>query len=153
MSRIPASALFLGLAGLIPFLWGAASSVGIVTQYITALPAIAETYSGVPILLHYGTIILCFMAGVIWGFAAKDGGAWMPFGLILSVLPALLMFFVFNMPPLTQILALIVGFVGLLAVDWLCLRKGLAPDWWMNLRLMLTSVVVFCLGIGAAFAQ
>jgi hypothetical protein len=150
MSRIPTSALLLGLAGLIPFLWGAASSAWIVTGYLP-VPDIILLYSGVPVLLHYGTIILCFMAGVIWGFAAKDGGPWMPFGLTLSVLPALLMFFAFSLPPLTQMFALILGFTGLLAVDWTCARKGLAPEWWMSLRLILTSVVVFCLGIGAAF--
>jgi hypothetical protein len=88
---------------------------------------------------------------VIWGFAAKDGGSWMPIGLTLSVLPALLMFFASAMPPLTQFMALIFGFVALLVVDWTCQRKGLAPDWWLSLRLILTSVVVFCLGVGAAF--
>jgi len=152
MSRIPNSALFLGLAGLLPFLWGAASAVAYTMVYLP-LPDILRNYSGMPILLHYGTIILCFMAGVIWGFAAKDGGAWMPVGLTLSVLPALLMFFAFGLPMLTQFLALILGFVGLLAVDWACQRKGLAPEWWMSLRLILTFVVVFCLGIGAAFAS
>lgn len=151
MLRIPNSALFLGLCGLIPFLWGAASSAEFIIGYLP-IPDIAANYSGVPVLLHYGTIILCFMAGVIWGFAAKAGGPWMPVGLALSVVPALLMFFVFNMAPLTQIIALIIGFVALLAIDWACQRKGLAPDWWMSLRLILTSVVVFCLGIGAAFA-
>ncbi|MEX3016981.1 DUF3429 domain-containing protein [Gymnodinialimonas hymeniacidonis] len=150
MSRIPNSALLLGLAGLIPFLWGAASAAWIVADYLN-VPDIVLIYSGVPVLIAYGTIILSFMAGVIWGFAAKDGGPWMPIGLTLSVLPALLMFFVFNLPALTQIFALILGFVGLLAVDWVCARKGLAPDWWMSLRLILTPVVVFCLGIGAAF--
>ncbi len=150
MSRIPSSALFLGLAGLIPFLWGAASAAWIVIAYLD-VPDIVLIYSGVPVLLAYGTIILSFMAGVIWGFAAKAGGPWMPIGLTLSVLPAILMFFMFNMSPLTQIFALIFGFVSLLAVDWICARKGLAPEWWMSLRLILTSVVVFCLAIGAAF--
>ena len=151
MSRIPASALVLGLAGLIPFLWGAATAVAITVTYLQ-LPIVLLIYSGVPILVHYGMIILCFMAGVIWGFAAKEGGPWMPIGLTLSVLPALLMFFVFSLPMVTQLLALILGFVGLLAVDCACQRKGLAPEWWMSLRLILTTVVVFCLGIGAAFA-
>ncbi len=150
MSRIPASALFLGLAGLIPFLWGAATSVSIAVSYLP-WPDVFLIYSGTHVLLSYGTIILSFMAGVIWGFAAKDGGPWMPIGLTLSVLPALLIFFASNMPPLTQFYALILGFLGLLAIDWACQRRGLAPDWWMTLRLILTSVVIFCLGIGAAF--
>lgn len=150
MTRIPTSALLLGLGGLIPFLWGAASSAWIVVGYLS-VPDVLLVYSGTAVLLHYGTIILCFMAGAIWGFAAKDGGPWMPIGLALSVLPALLMFFVFPLPILTEFYALILGFVGLLAVDWTCARRGLAPEWWMSLRLILTTVVVFCLGVGAAF--
>ncbi|WP_224816948.1 DUF3429 domain-containing protein [Hasllibacter sp. MH4015] len=151
MARIPTSALILGLAGLIPFLWGAATSVGIAVQYLP-LPDIILVYSGAPMLLAYGTVILSFMSGVIWGFAAKDGGPWMPIGLTLSVLPALLIFFAFNLPALTQFIALILGFSGLLLIDWTCQRKGLAPDWWMSLRGMLTSIVLFCLVIGAAYS-
>ncbi len=43
---------------------------------------------------------------------------------------------------------LIAGFAALLAVDASATRQGLAPGWWMRLRLILTSVVVICLAVG-----
>jgi hypothetical protein len=40
---------------------------------------------------------------------------------------------------------LIFGFIGLLGLDWMFWRQGLAPPWWMRLRVGLTFVVVLCL--------
>ncbi|MEJ6395682.1 DUF3429 domain-containing protein [Gymnodinialimonas sp. 2305UL16-5] len=151
MTRIPTSALLLGLAGLVPFLWGATSSVELALTYLPVPESLPNAFIGPELLVTYGTIILSFMAGVIWGFAAKGSGTWMPIGLTLSVLPALWIFFFTPSPISAQILALIAGFSGLLAIDWACLRRGLAPDWWMALRLLLTGVVVFCLTIGFLF--
>ena len=91
------------------------------------------------------------MAGVIWGFAAKADGAWMPLGLILSVLPALWIFFFTGQPAPLQMLALMAGFASLLPIDYACQRQGLAPPWWLALRVLLTGVVLFCLIIGYLF--
>lgn len=146
MTRIPTSALLLGLAGLIPFLWGAASSATLLLAYmpLTLPPA----FTGAAVLTAYGTVILSFMAGVIWGFAAKAPGPWMPLGLAASTLPALWIFFFNGQADGLRLAALIVGFLGLIVIDWVCVSRGLAPDWWMPLRVLLTSVVVFCLVIG-----
>ncbi len=151
MTRIPLSALILGLAGLIPFLWGGASAVPLLLDYLPPMP-FGPALVGVPLLAAYGMVILCFMSGVIWGFAAKSGGPWMPIGLCLSVLPALWIFFFTGQAHSSQILALIAGFIALLAIDYACVRRGMAPAWWLPLRLILTSVVVFCLAIGFLFA-
>jgi hypothetical protein len=150
MSRIPSPALVLGLAGLIPFLWGGATSVPLLHDMLRPL-ALPASFVGVPLLAAYGTIILSFMAGVIWGFVSREGGPWMASGLALSVLPALWIFAFTDQPDRTQLAALIAGFCGLLAIDYLCARRKLAPDWWVPLRLMLTAVVVFCLFIGFLF--
>ncbi len=150
MTRIPTSALILGLAGLIPFLWGASSSVSLLLEYMP-VPALDPVFVGSSLLITYGTIILSFMAGVIWGFAAKAGDPWMPIGLALSVTPALWIFFFTAHSDRIQILALIGGFVSLLLIDYTCARHGIAPGWWMPLRLLLTGVVVFCLAIGFLF--
>lgn len=146
MTRIPTSALLLGLAGLIPFLWGAASSASLLLPYMPV--ALPPAFTGAPLLAAYGTIILSFMAGVIWGFAAKATGPAMPMGLILSVLPALWIFFFSGQSDSATLMALTFGFIALLAIDYVCARNGLAPYWWLPLRLLLTCVVVFCLAIG-----
>ena len=139
---IPAAPLTLGLAGLLPFLFAAALML---SPTIREFAGLAEG-SGRIILHLYGTIILSFMSGTIWGFATRTHGA--PAGVfyVLSVIPALWAFFCL-IPQLgfDPALPLAIGFVALLPIDWAAWRQGLAPEWWMRLRLLLTAVVVPCL--------
>ena len=44
-------------------------------------------------------------------------------------------------------LALIAGFIGLLALDWHFWKTGAAPAWWMRLRVLLTTIVVLALSV------
>jgi hypothetical protein len=81
MNRIPFAPLALGLAGLIPFVFGAVTTLG-------WLPTVLGM-GGPMFTLAYGTIILSFMSGVLWGFATKTTGARAAAGYALSVLPAL----------------------------------------------------------------
>lgn len=148
MTRIPFSALILGLAGLIPFLWGAVTAVAPGLEDWSQ-SAFGFRFTSGPLLQTYGIVILSFMSGVIWGFATRAKGATAALGYALSVLPALWAFFLgTGMRPMS-LWALLVGFVALLAVDALFTRRGLAPDWWMSLRLLLTGIVAACLAIGA----
>ena len=150
MTRIPFSALALGLAGLLPFLYGVAT---LIWPELSSIGRIwANNFEGVYILQIYGITILCFMAGVIWGFAAKAEGQMMTIGLVLSVLPALFVFFFAFSNPQAGLMALILAFIGLLAVDFWCQSQGLAPAWWLRLRLLLTAIVVACLGFGVLYA-
>lgn len=135
--NIPRVPLILGLAGLIPFVLGAglASSGG--TVLAGAL--------GIQILLLYGTVILAFMAGVLWGFAAKG---W-TLGYVLSVTPALWAFFAAFLEDGPRMIALAIGFAAILGLDWGF--RHLAPEWWLRLRAILTVVVLACLGTAIAF--
>ena len=144
MTRIPTAPLLLGLAGLIPFLWGAATMY-VPTLQDTGLSVLGPRFVGPYVQLSYGTIILSFMSGVLWGFATKAEGAVAASGYALSVLPALWAFFFVGGGPVSAAIYLIAGFVGLLALDWMFARQGLAPDWWMRLRILLTSIVVLTL--------
>ena len=94
MKKIPNSALILGLAGLIPFFWGAATSSDFVLENLK-LTGLSEEYTGSSINLIYGTIILAFMSGVLWGFAANVSDKKRPVGFILSVLPRTMGLFYF----------------------------------------------------------
>jgi hypothetical protein len=146
MMRIPSVALALGLAGLIPFLYGALNVVLPATGGLGRLWA--PNYHGVTLLQAYGIVILCFMAGVIWGFAAKADGPRATLYYALSVIPAIFVFLTAFAQPRPSLVMLMIGFLALLAVDASAAREGLAPVWWMRLRLMLTAVVVACLAIG-----
>lgn len=144
MTQIPRSALLLSLAGLLPFVWGAAT-----TQFpqfgLTASGYVGSRFIGPYVQLYYGAVILSFMSGVLWGFATKAEGAQATGGYVLSVLPALWAFFMTGGGPVTASMNLIAGFIGLLLLDWQFSRQGLAPTWWMRLRILLTTIVVLCL--------
>ncbi len=144
MYAIPRSALILGLAGLLPFLWGALTvlrpELGLWGQ-----THIGSRFVGPYVQLFYGAVILSFMSGVLWGFATKATGRTATAGYILSVIPALWAFFMTGRGPTTAAINLIVGFVALLMLDWHFWRLELAPPWWMHLRVLLTAIV--CLSL------
>jgi hypothetical protein len=137
---IPRTALWLGLAGLIPFL-------ACVLTGFPGGPAFVRGWEDL-IMLRYGIVILSFMSGVLWGFATKASGRAAAMGYALSVIPALWAFFS-TMGGVSQgLAALMVGFAGLLGLDWWFWRLGVAPAWWMRLRLILTSGVLASLALG-----
>ncbi|MEO1363579.1 MAG: DUF3429 domain-containing protein [Pseudomonadota bacterium] len=146
MISIPRAPLLLGLAGLIPFVWGA------LTLYVQPLAqfgagTFGPRFVGPYVQLFYGSVILSFMSGVLWGFATKASGAQAATGYALSVLPALWAFFMTGGGPTSAATNLIFGFVGLLMLDFAFSRWGLTPPWWMRLRVLLTAIVVACLGL------
>jgi Protein of unknown function (DUF3429) len=148
VTPVPRSALLLGLAGLIPFVWGAASQLfPALADWGTAV--LGPRFVGPYVSLSYGTVILAFMAGVLWGFATRAEGAVATSGYVLSVLPALWAFFFVGGGPVSAAIWLAAGFVGLLGLDALFWRQGLTPDWWMRLRLVLTAGVLLCLSVPA----
>ncbi len=147
MTAVPRSALILGLAGLIPFLWGAITVLqpGLADWTIHT---IGPRFAGPYVMLFYGAIILAFMSGVLWGFATKLEGTQATAGYALSVIPALWAFFTTGGGPTSAGISLMAGFVGLLGIDWLFWRFGVAPEWWMQLRVLVTAVVLACLAVG-----
>jgi len=65
--HIPKAALYLGLAGVLPFAYAALCLV-----IPSAAPLgdwLLPNFAPDILLRNYGIVILCFMAGVIWGFA------------------------------------------------------------------------------------
>ncbi len=149
MSGIPRAPLLLGLAGLIPFLWG------VLTLYVPALSdwgqaTLGRRFVGPYVALYYGTIILAFMSGVLWGLATRAEGEAAALGYTLSTLPAIWAFLFTGIGPVPTAYSLAVGFVAVLGIDWMFWRNGLAPVWWMRLRVPLTLVVVTCLLLVAA---
>ncbi len=146
-AHVPAVPLALGLAGLLPFLWGAATvlSPALADWARTALsPRMAGQY----VLAAYGIVILSFMSGVLWGFATRAEGTLALRAYGLSVLPALWTFFMVGGGPQTALSALLVGFLAVFTLDAQFARWGLVPEWWLRLRAVLTLVVLLCLLVG-----
>jgi hypothetical protein len=150
--KIPHAALGLGLAGLLPFLGG-----GLLALWQGASEPIFPVLLGwVPgrgdaLLVHYGQIILCFMSGVLWGFATRGEPrhSWRLY--TLSVLPALWVLFATGHRVSSDLGALIAGFGLLLMLDRYFWQRGLTPEWWMRLRVLLTAGVLACLCLPLVF--
>lgn len=144
--RIPRPALLLGLAGLLPFLWSAATHLAPALA-LWAGQWLPPVFLGAYVGLTYGTVILSFMSGVLWGFATRAEGTAAAIGYGLSVIPALWVFFMVTDGSSNSVIYLAAGFVGLLLLDAMYSAWGLAPRWWLRLRVMLTVVVLACLAI------
>ena len=144
MTDIPRSALWLGLAGVVPFVWGVLTQMSVPLQDM-ATGGLGPRFVGPYVQLFYGAVILSFMSGVLWGFATRAKGGHATLGYGLSVLPALWVFFTTGGGPVAATQALVMGFVGLLGLDYLFWRWGLAPAWWMRLRVLLSGLVLACL--------
>jgi len=143
---IPLAPLALGLAGLIPFVWGALTVV-LPDLALWAANNIGPRFVGPYVQIAYGKVILSFMSGALWGFATRATGSGAVIFYGFSVLPALWAFFFIGGGPVSATMYLIFGFVGLTALDWQFWHQGLTPPWWMQLRVLLTVVVVGCLSV------
>ena len=139
---VPWIPLFLALAGALPLIYAALLNLGL--PPILALRLWLPFWDdGTPLMLSYGSIILVFMAGVLWGFATRAESRLTPVVYALSVVPALYVFFY-----VVSAQDLIYGFILVFVLDLLYWRLQLTPPWWVGLRLPLTLVVCACLWLG-----
>lgn len=145
--KIPTGALILGLSGVLPFAWGAITLLS-EEAFNFGIENFGARFVGPLIQLSYGVIILCFMSGVLWGFATKMDEKNGSLGYILSVLPALWAFLSMGRGPISDTISLIVGFLAVLLIDRHFYLLKLTPLWWMNLRTPLTFLVISLLGLG-----
>lgn len=125
----------LGYAGLIPFIIFSIGSW-------TGLPYITDS---IPILIAYAAIIFSFMGAIYWGvvMSSKDdqGGKYF----IASVLPALVGWLALLVPVLFALIFLLVGFFLLFVFDRYVDKSLGLPNWYIPLRMRLTSIVTLCL--------
>ena len=145
--KIPTGALILGLSGVLSFAWGAVTLLS-EEAFNFGIENFGARFVGPLIQLSYGVIILCFMSGVLWGFATKMDEKNGSLGYILSVLPALWAFLSMGRGPISDTISLIVGFLAVLLIDRHFYLLKLTPLWWMNLRTPLTLLVISLLGLG-----
>ena len=130
----------LGLAGLIPFLAGAA------LQWFT--PPGWRMLAGTALLV-YGAVIVSFLGGIHWGLAMRSDPAQASPRLVWGVLPSLLGWLAVLLDSPWGQLLLAASLLACLAVDRRVYRdRGLAT--WLPLRWLLTGVATLCMLLGAA---
>ena len=134
-TSIPGAALLLGLAGLIPFLGGAAALWAM-------LPGLAPG-RGLQLIIAYGAIILSFLGGIRWGTAIgpydtrRQG---LEFAAsVLGSLAGLAAIFIPAVPALTLLIA---GFLMQALWDVTSVESGRLPAWFGKLRMLLTAGAV-----------
>ena len=138
ISRIPGSALWLGLAGLLPF-------------WLPLLLLHGDTELRVPsrallIQMAYGAIILSFLGGIRWGAALKlPRGPLQSTLFVLSVLPSLLGFVALLLPVTVGLVVLIGGFLVQGVWDVQSAQQDELPPWYATLRAMLTTGAILAL--------
>lgn len=137
MIAVARLAIAIGLAGLVPFLFGAAS-VFIWPQHSPSL---------VQYFYLYSAGILAFMAGVYWPIALQLEDRCYPLSPISTMLISQGFFLTAGLglllPLVAKMLVYPLAFLALYLVDirWMNLYW---PRWYRNLRLALTLVAVVC---------
>jgi hypothetical protein len=124
MRPVPFLPSLLGLLLILPFAYAAVALAGLVTP--------PRAYWGSPfaILNSYGAIYLAMLGGVYWGFAAKRAN-------ILDVLIALVPPFAALGASLTAtpVLSYAIAISAMLVFDMVYISRGIAPKWWLSLRI------------------
>jgi hypothetical protein len=132
-------AKILGYAGLIPFIFFSVAAW-------VHLPWFSNPHF---VLSTYAAVILSFMGAIHWGVAMSRESISANFELGYSVVPALLAWLALLIPALFAYWLLILCFIVLYLGDRYASNKGLLPDWYLPMRLVLTTIVTLCLFIAA----
>ncbi len=137
-TSIPGAALLLGLAGLIPFVAGAASLWSL-------LPPIGAE-AGLKLVIGYGAIILSFLGGIRWGTAIGPyDGARQALEFSASVLGSLAGLAAIFIPSVPALTLLIAGFLMQALWDVTSVEIGRLPAWFGKLRMVLTGGAIISL--------
>lgn len=139
--RIPPMALWLGLAGLIPF-------IGLTLLYVLQVEGRIGWTPGYArdVLVSYGAIILAFLGGIRWGVALKHGDSTHAVKMfIFSVVVPLAAWVALFLPKPHDITWLIAIFLIVGVADVALVTRGHAPRWFGSLRTILTVGVIGCL--------
>ena len=133
--RVPKSVMLASLLGLIPILVGLASTfnIGLHESLKEELIRIAIIYSG---------FILSFMSGCVLYISSLDRER--VFLLWFSVVPVLLALLSVAVP-FMQSFVIALGFLIVLEIERKLYKIKTLPEWWLNLRLPMTTIVVFLL--------
>ena len=134
-NQVPKSVVLASLLGIIPMLVGVASTfnIGIVASYREEFIRIAIIYSG---------FILSFISGCVFYVSSLERERVLL--LWFSVVPVLLALLSIIIP-FMQSFVLALGFLVVLEIERKLHKLRSLPEWWLNLRFPMTSVVILLL--------
>ena len=132
---VPKSVVIASLLGLIPILMGLASTFNIGLN-----ESLKEDF--IRIVLIYSGFILSFMSGCVFYVSSLDRER--VFLLWFSIIPVLLALLSIAIP-FMQSFVIALGFLIVLEIERKLFKIRTLPEWWLNLRFPMTSIVVFLL--------
>lgn len=135
---VPTHPRWLGSTGVLPF---------VVLATLTWIPGGHQALAA-QALLAYGAVILSFVGALHWGVAMSVQPLPRSYGSRLyvgSVMPALLAWAALLLPPGWAVAILLAGLWGHYAQDRRLARVVILPEWYLPLRLALTSIASLAL--------
>lgn len=162
----PLPAVLLGLLGLVPLAITHLDMLIHLPAYQDLISEYSDLISRAQI--HYGAAMLCFLGAVHWGLAIanystavglanqrwnlrplRTGASrfenWARY--VFSAFPFIAGWAILSMPPIAAYASLIAAFVITLFSDFVAMKQGLVPRWWLALRLPLTLCAVLLLAL------
>tara|TARA_B100000963_G_C22271478_1_gene512979 strand:+ start:46 stop:477 length:432 start_codon:yes stop_codon:yes gene_type:complete len=133
--KVPKSVILASFLGLIPILVGLAS-----TFYIGLNESLKEELIRIAII--YSGFILTFMSGCVFYVSSLDRGRILL--IWFSIVPVLLALLSITIP-IMQSFVLALGFLVVLEIERKLDKLKTLPEWWLNLRFPMTTIVVFLL--------
>lgn len=137
MIAVARLAILVGIAGLIPFIAG----------IIMLFAAQHDSVITLQYFYLYSAGILAFMAGIYWPLAMQLDNRCYPLSPLVTMLLSQVFFLSAGLglllPVAGQVILYTVAYLGLYIVDakWMAVYW---PQWYLRLRLGLTSVVLVC---------
>ncbi len=133
-NEVPAPAKLLGLAGLLPQAAAALLVVGGPLEW---------RFTALALAFAYAALILSFLGGLWWGLAAaaRQVPGWLYWAAVVPSLFALATCIPWSIGtdwPGPSLVALGLAILASLLVDFGLDRTGIAPRWWLGLRIPLS---------------
>jgi len=124
MTRVPFIPALFALVLTLPFFYAAGVLAGLIT------PPRAYWADPFTVLNSYGAIYLGMLGGVYWGFAAKRANI---LDALIALVPPFAAFGASVSP--TPVLPFAIGIAGMVVFDLLYISRGMAPKYWLPLRI------------------
>lgn len=139
MNRLPLTITFT-LAGTVPF---------VLLSVVASLHLFPNTKLVMELLLTYATVIVSFLGGIHLGVALTQESRYRTITNLLileSIWPSLIAWSMLFLAPVhIQLLALTLLYSLMWAIDSLLFNNNLIPQWFFNLRCIITPIVVVSL--------
>ena len=102
-------------------------------------------HDAVTILIAYAAVILSFIGAVHWGIVMSNNEDRHSMQLLASVVPSLVGWIALLIPVTPALIILLLGFIIHILYDWSMHKKLVFPEWYLPMRVRLTSFVSICL--------